>query len=215
MMPFPDHYDEALQPLPAQQMNEAAQAAIASLKTKGYEVQAGLMPEYADAIALMSRETSIREYCPKDCSERFASRETTASWLSKKRATYLLLQVLDDGTKQLAGYGWVGSKQSEQIPGGETTFSLRISEHHQGKGLATPFALTMLNAAEVTYGTPNMWLETWASNAGAVHIYQKLGFNTIAEKPDKRPSADGQMVEDTRLYMTGEQADDDGDDITL
>ena len=216
MIPFPDHYDDALQALPAEHMSEAGQQAIESLKEKGYEVQTGLTMEYADAIAVLSREPSIQEYCPKDCSERFASRETTAKWLSKKRATYLLLQILDDGQKQLAGYGWVGAKQTAQVPGGETTFSLRVGENHQGKGLATPFALAMLAAAEATYGAPHMWLETWASNGGAVHIYNKLGFNTIAEKPDERPSVSGQMVADTRLYMTAEQGDDGGsEDFTI
>lgn len=204
MMPFPDHYDTALQPLP-EQMSEAGKQAVESLKSKGYEVQTGLTPEYADAIAAMSREPSIKEYCPKDCSERFASRETTAAWLSKKRATYLLLQVVDSGHKQLAGYGWVGTKQTTLIPGGETTFSLRVGENHQGKGLATPFAAAMLAAARATYGAPHMWLETWASNAGAVHIYEKLGFTIVTEKPDERPSVSGQMVTDSRLYMTESQ----------
>lgn len=206
MIPFPDHYDDALQAVPVEQMSEAGQQAVASLQGKGYEVQTGLTPEYADAIAAMSREPSIKEYCPKDSSERFTTRETTAQWLSKKRATYLLLQVLDNGEKQLAGYGWVGAKQTSQVPGGATTFSLRVGENHQGKGLATPFACALLAAAEAVYDAPHMWLETWASNAGAVHIYQKLGFTQVAEKADERPSVSGQMVADTRLYMTAEPA---------
>jgi ribosomal protein S18 acetylase RimI-like enzyme len=116
-----------------------------------------------------------------------------------------LLHVSEDGERQLAGYGWVGAKHSAQVPGGETTFSLRVGENHQGKGLATPFAAALLAGAAVTYGTPHMWLETWASNAGAVHIYEKLGFHTVAEKSDTRPSVNGQMVADTRLFMNDEQ----------
>jgi GNAT superfamily N-acetyltransferase len=202
MIPFPDAYDTALQPLPAEQMSEAGQQAIESLKSKGYEVQAGLTPEYADAIARLSLEPSIQEYCPKDSSERFTNREATAQWLSKKRATYLLLHRSDDGSLGLAGYGWVGTKQSPHVPGGETTFSLRVSENHQGKGLAAPFSVAMLAAATATYGAPHIWLETWASNGGAVHIYHKIGFNDVADQAEDRPSRVGPNVPDIRMYMT-------------
>jgi ribosomal protein S18 acetylase RimI-like enzyme len=149
----------------------------------------------------MSQEPSIKEYCPKDSSERFTDRQTTAEWLSKKRATYLLLQTLDDGKLELAGYGWVGTKQSSQVPGGETTFSLRVGEGHQGRGLAAPFSVSMLAAATAMYGAQNMWLETWASNGGAVHIYHKLGFSDVTETHEQRPSLVGHSVADTRIYM--------------
>jgi ribosomal protein S18 acetylase RimI-like enzyme len=201
MIPFPDDYVTTPQPLPNPQMSESGQAAVQLLKSKGYDVQAGLTPDYADAIKKLSNEPSIKEYCPKDSAERFASRQAAAQWLSKRRATYLLLCKLDDGSLELAGYGWVGTKRSPKVPGGETTFSLRIGERHQGKGLAAPFSECMLAAAAATYGAAHMWLETWASNGGAVHIYHKLGFNTITEQPDKRPSLTGHMVDDTRLYM--------------
>lgn len=202
MTPFPASYDTELQPLPAQQMSEAGRQAIELLDSKGYEVKAGLTPEYADAIHTLSLEPSIREYCPKDSSERFTDRETTAKWLSKQRATYLLLCRLDNGDLELAGYGWVGTKQSPEVPGGETTFSLRVGEGHQGKGLAAPFSVSMLEAATATYGSQHMWLETWGSNGGAVHIYHKLGFIDVAEKNEERPSISGHNVADTRIYMT-------------
>lgn len=201
MIPFPEHYDQELQPLPLQQMSESSQQAVQTLESKGYIVKAGLTPYYADAINKLSQEPSIKEYCPKDLSERFTTRQTTEQWLSKKRATYLLLHKSDDGSLDLAGYGWVGTKQSPLVPGGEVTFSVRVSEKHQGKGLAAPFSESMLAAAKATYGASNLWLETWASNGGAVHIYHKLGFNDVAEKPDERPSLVGHKVADTRIYM--------------
>lgn len=204
MIPFPDSYVSELRPLPAEQVSEDGRAAIESLRTKGYEVQAGLTPEYADAIAVMALEPSIKEYCPNDSGSRFINRQTTAEWLSKKRATFLLLNKSDDGQFELAGYGWVGAKQNSLIPGGETTFSLRVSENHQGKGLASPFSVSMLAAATAIYGAKHMWLETWESNGGAVHIYHKIGFQDVASKQEERPTATGQMVADTRLFMTRE-----------
>jgi ribosomal protein S18 acetylase RimI-like enzyme len=208
MIPFPAHYDEKLQPLPAQQMSEAGAQALELLASKGYTVQAGLTPEYADAIHAMSQEPSIKEYCPKDSSKRFTNRQTTADWLSKKRATYLLLCKLDNGGLELAGYGWVGTKQSSQVPGGETTFSLRVGEGHQGRGLAAPFSVSMLAAATASYGAEHMWLETWASNGGAVHIYHKLGFSDVAETQEQRPSLVGGSVADTRIYMAKKDDED-------
>jgi ribosomal protein S18 acetylase RimI-like enzyme len=215
MIPFPKTYDSELQTLPAEQMSEAGKQAIESLKTKGYEVCVGLTPEYADAIAVMTQEPSIREYCPKDSSERFTNRETTAAWLSKERATYLLLHKAEDGSTQLAGYGWVGAKQTSHVPGGATTFSLRVSEGHQGKGLASPFSVSMLAAAQAVYDASHMWLETWASNGGAVHIYHKIGFVDVDEVADQRPSISGEQVPDIRIFMKLEQDMEDGKPASL
>jgi ribosomal protein S18 acetylase RimI-like enzyme len=47
-----------------------------------------------------------------------------------------------------------------------------------------------------------MWLETWASDGAAVHIYHKLGFEDVDSQVDQRPTAGGQTVADTRLYMS-------------
>ena len=59
----------------------------------------------------------------------------------------------------------------------------------------------MLEAARSVYGAQGLWLETWKSNGGAVHIYHKLGFIDVTEKQDTRPSAAGGTVDDTRVYM--------------
>jgi ribosomal protein S18 acetylase RimI-like enzyme len=201
MIPFPDSFDSELQAVPLAHLDAAGTQAFGILKSKGYEVKFGLTPKYADAIAIMAKEPSIREYCPKDSSERFSNQQTTAEWLSKKRATYLLLQKSDNDNLELAGYGWVGAKQSAHIPGGETTFSLRVGEGHQGKGLAEPFSLAMLSAAVAQYGATHMWLETWASNGGAVHIYHKIGFNDVDAVNEQRPTISGSNVSDTRLFM--------------
>jgi ribosomal protein S18 acetylase RimI-like enzyme len=122
----------------------------------------------------------------------------TEQWLTKQRAVFLLM----DQGGQLAGYGWVGASESELVPGGETTFALRIGEAGQGQGLATPYTQAMLTGAAALFGAKQFWLETWASNQGAVHVYHKVGFVDVAQVSGERPTTSGGMVADTRLYMS-------------
>jgi ribosomal protein S18 acetylase RimI-like enzyme len=201
MSNFPGSFDEATMPLTLEIVGDKASEALAKLASAGYEVHAGLTAELADQIMIMSLEPAIRKYCPKDCRERFKDRASTEQWLAKKRGTFLLLKKADDGSLTLAGYAWVGDAQSSHVPGGETTFALRIGENYQGQGLATPFSLLTLLGAEKLYGAQKIWLETWASNEGAVHIYHKLGFVDTDQEPSELVSADGDRQPDTRLYM--------------
>lgn len=201
MIDFPSSFSEMTEPLLPELLDAAGAAALRQLNERGYEVQSGLTPKLADQILTMSYEPSIREYCPKDSAQRFVDRAATIHWLSKKRAVFLLFERVDTELK-LVGYGWAGVQTSAQVPGGESTFALRLGEAGQGQGLATPFAQTIMSASASIYGASNMWLETWASNGGAVHIYHKLGFITVVEKPDERPRSSGGIVPDTRLYMS-------------
>ncbi len=203
MSPFPSSFATATQPLSDLLTDPTASELLQQLATRNYEVQLGLTPAFADILAELAHQPSIREYCPRDSAERFADRAGTERWLSKGRATFLLCKRTDEGQLRVAGYGWSGRETSPPIaPGGETTFALRISETDQGQGLATPFAQIILSATATLYGAPHLWLETWASNGGAVHAYQKLGFVLVAEKPSPRPTPDGQTTPDTRLFMT-------------
>lgn len=200
MTDFPDKFDENIRLLP-DDLGEAGAEAVQKLAERGYEVQIGLTPELADQISTMSEEPSIREFCPKDCSQRFKDRTATENWLKKKRAVFMLLK-RDGGKLSLAGYGWAGPGSSRHAPGGEHTFAVRIGEAGQGQGLAAPFSWLIVAASAVLFGAKEFWLETWASNGGAVHIYHKIGFKTIDEQPDKRPANDGQTIADTRVYMS-------------
>ncbi|MDP9131121.1 MAG: GNAT family N-acetyltransferase [Candidatus Binatota bacterium] len=200
-MNFPDTFSETTTPLPADQLGEAGAEAAQKLAGRGYEVHVGLTPEFADAISAMALEPSIREYCPKDCGQRFADRASTESWLAKGRSMFLLLRREGDRLS-LAGYGWVGAGSNPRVPGGETTFAIRIGETGQGQGLATPFAWLIVAGAAALYGAKKMWLETWAVNAGAVHVYHKIGFETVTEEPDQRFLPSGEKVADVRVYMS-------------
>ncbi len=201
MMDFPDSFADETQKLNQDLLDEADAAAARQMEERGYEVHVGLTPAFAEAIAVMAEEAGIREYCPKDLSERFTDRAAAERWLSKKRSTFLLLKRMDDGSLALAGYGWAGTGSNDHAPGGKTTFALRIGEIGQGQGLAAPFSRLIIAATAALYGAADFWLETWGSNGAAVHIYHKLGFETVDEEPGERHSPGGERVPDTRIYM--------------
>lgn len=201
-MTFPDTFDVATRPLTAADLSGADAALVQQLAEKGYEVHTGLTTDFADDIARMCLQPSIKEYCPNDSGRRFTDRQATESWLAKGRAAFLLLKREADGTLSLAGYGWAGTEASPHVPEGQTTFALRVGEASQGQGLATPFCRLILAGSAGLYGSQNMWLETWASDGAAVHIYHKLGFEDVDSQADQRPTSSGQTVADTRLYMS-------------
>ena len=201
-MNFPTTFDAKTTIVPAEKLGEVAIEDAQKLKAQGYEVHYGLTEEFADDIAKLALEPAIKEFCPNDSSKRFANRKATAKWLTKKRGTFLLLKRGDDSSLVLVGYGWVGADSNPHAPGGETTFAIRIGEAGQGQGLATPFARIIIFGAAAVYGATNIWLETWQSNGGAVHVYHKIGFEDVDQEKAMRLSGDGTRVEDTRLYMT-------------
>jgi ribosomal protein S18 acetylase RimI-like enzyme len=200
-MDFPTAFASETLPLDTSLFNKTDVELIERLAEKGYEIHTGLTPAYADDIAQMCLQPSIKEYCPNDYGKRFANLDATEQWLAKGRLTFLLLKKQGE-EYSLTGYGWSGLETSEHAPGGESTFALRIGEAGQGQGLATPFARLIVAGTAAIYDVKNMWLETWASNGGAVHIYHKLGFKDVAQVDGIRPTADGRTVKDTRLYMT-------------
>ena len=202
MSDFPTELAQQSQPVKTDTLSKKGQQAAQELFSKGYQVHFGLTADYADEIAKMALEPSIKEYCPNDYGARFKGRETTTAWLKKGRAAYLLLKQGSSGRLELVGYGWAGTSKSSHVPGGDTTFALRIGESGQGQGLATPFARLIIDSSANMYDAKNFWLETWFSNGGAVHVYHKLGFVNVEEVVDERLKADGTKVADTRLYMS-------------
>jgi len=201
MIDYPSTFSENILSLPTAGLSQDDQAALQQLADQGYGLYYGLTKQYAEAIIAMALEADIREYCPRDSAERFASLEATQQWLGKKRGMFLLLANSAGGQLELAGYGWAGAETSAEVTGGQTTFAVRIGQKHQGNGLATPFCRLIVDGAATMYGGRDFWLETWGSNGGAVHIYHKLGFETVAEKAAERPTADGSRVDDVRVTM--------------
>lgn len=199
MKDFPKSFAQAAQTLNPEDLTDEANTALQDLHDKGYDVLLGLTEDYAVVIRQMCQQPSIKEYCPNDAGRRFADRAATEKWLSKGRAAFLLVRT---DTKELAGYGWSGPELSQHVPGAEATFAIRIGEADQGKGLSTPYLRVIVGATQAMFGAAKIWLETWASDAAASHIYKKIGFEEVDQMADKRPAADGQAVDDTRMYMT-------------
>jgi len=202
MSNFPNGYVDATKPLNADALDQTSADGLAKLAEEGYEVHVGLTEELAEQIIQMALEPNIREYCPNDCAQRFKDMASISEWLAKRRAMFVLLKRDENDELILAGYGWAGDGASEHVPGGETTFAIRIGDIAQGQGLAAPFAWLIVAGSAVLFQAHKYWLETWASNAGAVHIYHKIGFKDIAQEASQRPTQAGGIVEDTRLYMS-------------
>lgn len=201
MSSFPIDFSTTTTAVNSDYLDDESKLALKLLSVKGYEVHRELTGDFAKEIIKMALEPSIKEYCPNDSGKRFASLDSTAAWLTKHRAAYLLIKRDDMAGLTLAGYGWAGSSTSSHVPEGETTFSLRLGESGQGQGLATSFARIILFDSAKTYDAKKYWLETWESNAGAVHIYKKLGFKEVDRQKDMRPTNSGQEIADMRLYM--------------
>ncbi len=175
--------------------------AINNLGERGFYILHGLTEELAGQIFAMAKESHIREYCPRDCTEeRFADVASTKKWLSRGHAVFMIAKKNGDDW-QIVGYGWSGPKETPEVPGGQTTFAVRLGEAGLGQKLSLPFSQAIIGATQGIYEAPNVWLETWASNAGAVHVYKELGFELVTEVPSQRPTSEGQKVEDTRLFM--------------
>ncbi len=201
MNQFPNALAETPAELPIEKLGPAGKQAADELASAGYEVRLGLSRKYAADIIEMAKEPAIREFCPNDIGSRFKDLTATEQWLAKHRAVFLLVKKDADGLR-LAGYGWVGPAGSSHVPDGENTLAIRIGQIGQGQGLATPFTKLMADSSAVLYDAKNLWLETWQSNGGAVHVYHKAGFEDVAEAPAKRPTAAGGQVQDTRQFMS-------------
>ena len=169
------------------------------LESRGYNVSLGLTKSDAEKLSDISKQPSIKEYCPRDCSTRFKDLSSTESWLAKGHQVYLLKE---KSSGEIAGYAWSGNGTSPHIPEGSITCALRLNENFQGQGLATPFFAVVIAHTKKTYPGETIWLEGWESNLGAIHVYKKLGFKLVASEESTRPALNGETIQDTRLFMT-------------
>ena len=195
---FPTHFSPEITWLDSSTLTDNGELSLASLQAKGYDIQLGITEKDVAELTALSFQHSIREYCPNDCTERFKDRATTETWFKKGRVAFLLKE---RSSGAIAGYGWSGPGKNEHIPRGTLTGALRLSELYRGQGLATPFLAVMLDYTTNNWPEDVLWFEAWESNAGAVHIYEKFGFETVDERPDTRPTADGGIANDVRLFM--------------
>ena len=102
------------------------------------------------------------------------------TWYAKERYPYGL--IASDGT--LAGIIWFGPKTIPSLGDGtktgtgETwhTFAIRLYPPYRGRRLALPFAQFVFAAHSKSFPGVPIWLDTATENAGAIRLYQKLGF---------------------------------------
>lgn len=183
--------------------------ALASLREKGFTLAAGLTEYFAGAVGMMGRQPHIREYCPKDATDkRFATLPSTTAWLNKGggRGMFLLLSGTDPNF-QLEGYAWGGIEPCEQLPDHPITSAFRIGDRSAGKGLGRAFTQAVVAAIHTLYGEgEGIGAETWSSNH-ASGMYERAGFESIAAddlyipRPTLDPNAvDGEVL-DRRLYL--------------
>lgn len=210
---YPDTFAEHTTPLPLDKMGTRAADAAAELALHGFEVHTGLTPEHAKSMSLIAQQPSIREYCPNDSTNQFATPESTDAWLREGdetlhmygRGVFLLLHWGDADTAQLAGYGWTGPEASDRVPGGQVTFAVRMNEAFQGNRAARPFTTLILAGSAALYGAKSVWLEAWGSNTRATRTYEDAGFlhHPDASEFAVRPSVKhGPQVPDVRLFMS-------------
>lgn len=190
-------------------IGQRGDAALARLYDRGFRVGVGLTEYFAGAIGCMGYQKGIREYCPKDSTEkRFKSVGSTAEWLQKGggRGMFLLLQG-EGRTASLEGYGWTGVEPCKELPDHPITSAYRIGERFQGQGYGRDFVQVVVSGTHTLFAPgEGIGLETWKSNPAA-GLYPKVGFVLVAEAPtyDLRPTLDpmveGGQVPDRRLFM--------------
>lgn len=198
MNAFPTTFTAETEWVEIDNLPEDIKPALEMLESNGFRIQLGMQETDVAQLSEIVQQPSIREFCPNDATKRFKDVPTTEAWFTKGRLMFLLKEPMTD---TIAGYGWFGPGTNERVPGANLTGALRLNEQYQGKGLATPFLAVMLAYTRAFWPDETMWFETWQSNTGAVHIYQKVGFETVDQHADTRPTAEGGTIEDTRLFM--------------
>ncbi len=198
MKPFPTTLASSSSFMKPENVDKISAASLHELAEKGFAIQIGITESDISALQALSIQESIRKYCPKDCTERFKDKPTVEKWLTKKRLVFLLKE---SSSGKLAGIAWAGPGTSPYIPLGKITGGVRLSEHFQGLGLATPFLAVALEHTREKYTEELIWYECWESNAGALHVYQKLGFEIVDARRSSRPDPKGTTELDNRIYM--------------
>lgn len=68
--------------------------------------------------------------------------------------------------------------------------NLSIAEPYQGRGLGRELLVHMMQIAR-NHGAQNIFLEVRPSNVAAIGLYQNIGFNEMAVRPNYYPAKNG------------------------
>ena len=167
-----------------------------TINNANFGVFFGLREQDTADISPIAASAAVREFCPKDISSRFGNVEMAERWVAKGRTMFQLREL---GRGGLAGYGWTGLETSPEIPGGDTTFAVRLAPEFAGRGLATPFTRAIVAGSSALHGG-NIWLETWGSNTAAVRTYVHAGAQLVTTRDATRPTLNpgDREIDDTR-----------------
>ncbi|HUS26120.1 MAG TPA: hypothetical protein VMY99_02110 [Nevskiaceae bacterium] len=208
MASFPTGFAERVETLNGD-IGQRGDAALARMQEKGFTVATGLTEYFAGAVGVMGYQDHIREYCPKDPTEkRFGTLQSTEKWLQKGGGRGIFLLLRGEGNNaHLEGYGWTGVEACDELPDHPITSAYRIGKRGQGQGLGKDFVQSVVSGTNALYAPgEGIGLETWRSNHAA-GMYPKVGFKPLAEAPNDelrptlQPDATDGKVLDRRLYM--------------
>jgi len=188
--------------------DQVSNEALLQLEEAGFEPWAGIMREDMPAITAIAGQESVREFCPRDITERWGSEAMAEEQLAKNggRAVFILRQTV---TGNIAVYGWtrLEKKPPKKLPDCPTTFAVRLISEFGGRGLAAPFSRAIIAGSVALYGAKGIGLETWDSNVRAVKAYKRSEDIHVPSKPSQRttlqpmPAEAKGMIADTRLFM--------------
>lgn len=106
--------------------------------------------------------------------------------LSKRSFRHLLLHGnaklwIDERANQLAGYALVLFRKRSHVA---RIYSLAVAPEYRGQGVAVVLMQQCEHDAQHTSHVKVMRLEVQAENYQAMHLYQGLGYQPIADLPD-------------------------------
>jgi hypothetical protein len=185
MSQYPTTFAETHTPLDLYGLDELGREALISLQKQGFEVVSGIQREDVPEVTAIAGQTAVREFCRNDMDTRFGDEPMVERWLQKKggRGMFLLRRL-----GNIAGYGWTGAEECEEIPGSETTFAVRVNDKFSGQRLATPFTTVIVSDSVARFGASNISLETWGSNTKAVKAYLRAGADLVTTADAWRPT---------------------------
>jgi len=167
---------EAFDTLPELPLPVYASHTIGSMRMSdgtALSVVFGLSKEMAEALKAHALDDTDEEL-QKNTSDR--ARFGTGSyedWYAKDRYPFAL--VTDTGA--LAALIWLGPQAFPGEEAGEwDTMAFRSYVPYRGKGIMTPFGRFAIQTYLALKPGHRIWLETDATNAAAIGLYEKLGF---------------------------------------